>query len=144
MQASQNAINLIKASEGLHLTPYDDGAGFQTIGRGHRIKSSETFTMIDRATADKLLIADMLVAQGAVNRLVKVNLNQNQFDALVDFTFNLGEERLCASTLLKYLNNNDFDSAANEFSRWIYAGGKVMNGLIARRAAEKQLFLTPV
>ena len=144
MQASQKAINLIKQFEGLRLSPYDDGASFITIGYGHKVKSTEFFTVIDRATADKLLIADVLISQGAVNRQVKVNLNQNQFDALVSFTFNLGEGNLSASTLLEYLNANDLDSAANEFPKWIYAGNKVMNGLITRRAAEKQLFLTSV
>lgn len=144
MQPSQTAINLIQQSEGLRITPYDDGAGYMTIGWGHRIKPGESFTIIDRQAATKLLMADAINAAGCVDRLVNVPLNQNQFDALVDFTFNLGCQNLASSTLLKLLNQGNYEEAANEFDKWIYAGGKVMNGLITRRAKEKQLFLTPI
>ena len=72
----------------------------------------------------------------------RVKLNQNQFDALVSFTYNLGAGALGSSTLLGKLNRGDFEGAADEFPKWNKAGGKVLNGLVKRRAAERSLFLS--
>lgn len=73
--------------------------------------------------------------------MVEVPLNQNQFDALASFTYNLGETNLSSSTLLKKLNAKDYTGASNEFLKWNRAGGKVLNGLVRRREAERNLFL---
>ena len=84
---------------------------------------------------------DMTYAAQAVDRLVKVPLTQNQFDALVSFVFNIGDGAFAASTLLRYLNKGRYQEAAVEFMRWIHAGGKRLDGLIRRRRAEQELFL---
>lgn len=109
---SQTGINLIKSFEGCKLKAYQDSAGVWTIGYGH--------------------------TSGVYSGMT---ITQNQFDALVSFTFNLGSGKLESSTLLKKLNQGNIADAANEFDRWVYADGKKLNGLIARRAAEKELFL---
>lgn len=77
-----------------------------------------------------------------VNRYVSVDLNQNQFDALVSFTYNLGCTSFKNSTLLKKVNLKDFEGAANEFKKWKYSNGKVLSGLVKRREAERELFLS--
>ena len=94
--------------------------------------------------ASEFLKKDVEKAERAVNDLVKHELNQNQFDALVSFVFNLGRDKFRASSLLKFLNSAHFPLAAGQFDRWIYADGKVMQGLVKRRAAEKKLFLEPM
>ncbi len=91
--------------------------------------------------ADSALISDLAQCERAVNRLVKVTLTQNQFDALVSFVFNVGSGNLQSSTLLRKLNSGDYKGAADEFLRWNKAAGKVMNGLVARRTAEREFFL---
>jgi GH24 family phage-related lysozyme (muramidase) len=87
---------------------------------------------------------DLHEAEEAVDRLVTAPLNQNEFDALVSFTFNLGEGNLKKSTLLKYLNQMRYEDAANEFPRWNRAGGQILPGLTRRREAEKRLFLEAI
>jgi GH24 family phage-related lysozyme (muramidase) len=87
------------------------------------------------------LQSDIRIVTSYVNRLVTVEINQNQFDALVDFTFNLGSGALAGSTLLKKLNAGDYEGAANEFKRWNHVNGKPSKGLTRRRAAEEKMFL---
>jgi lysozyme len=121
---------------------YGDAIGLATIGYGHLIKPGEDFSAgIDETTADELLNDDANTAALAVSNFVKVGLNQNQFDALVDFVFNLGSANFHRSTLLTKVNASDFSGAAEEFRRWVYAGGHPLAGLIARREAERELFL---
>jgi lysozyme len=84
---------------------------------------------------------DVARFEDGVNKLVTYTINQNQFDALVDFSFNLGLGNLGSSTLLKKLNAGDIKGAAEEFLRWDKAGGKVLAGLTKRRKAERDLFL---
>jgi lysozyme len=145
MQISPVGLNLIKESEGLRLQVYGDAVGLPTIGYGHLLKPGEHFSAgITESQADELLNADVEVAAAVVNSYVKVPLNQNQFDALVDFVFNLGSANFRKSTLLKKLNAKDFVGAAGEFGRWVYAGGHPLPGLIARREAERELFLKSV
>jgi lysozyme len=91
---------------------------------------------------DDAFTADMQIFCAAVSSLVKVPLNQNQFDALVSFTYNCGSGALKGSTLLRKLNNGDYDGAAAEFPRWTKGGGVVLPGLVRRRAAEMHLFLS--
>ncbi len=111
------------------------------------IKPTETFApKIPESFASALLREDVKQAEHAVSKAVQVLLNQRQFDALVSFTYNAGAANLASSTLLKRLNNRDYDGAADEFMRWVFAtarGVKVkLPGLVKRREAERKLFLT--
>lgn len=142
MQTGTRGVTLIKQSEGLSLQVYKDAVGLPTIGYGHLIKAGESFTTITEAQAEALLKSDLKQFEVCVTNMVTVKLNQNQFDALVSFAFNLGCANLKSSTLLKKLNAGDYAGAANEFLRWNKAGGKVLAGLTTRRAAEKVLFLS--
>lgn len=139
---SKNCYDLIKKYEGCELKAYRCPAGILTIGVGHTVGVTEGMTC-NQAFADACLEQDVGLAAAAVNQLVTVPINQNQFDALVSFTFNLGAGNLGKSTLLKTLNNGAYTEAANQFKRWNLAGGKVSKGLIARRNAEQELFSTP-
>lgn len=141
MRISEKGINLIKRFEGLRLEAYLDSVDIPTIGYGHTrgVKLGQTIT---QEQADALLEEDIHEFELAIQRLVHVNLTQNQFDALVSFTFNLGIGSLKQSTLLKKLNAGDIVGAANEFNRWVYAGGKKLTGLVKRRSAERLLFIT--
>lgn len=142
MGVSQNAINLTQASEGLKLTPYFDVDGFGTIGWGHKILPDEHFGSITKEQALILLMNDFKHAEDCIHYYVDVPLNQNQYDALVDFIFNEGWSRFANSTLLRLLNKGDYQGAANEFDKWVYGNGEILDGLVTRRAKEKQLFLT--
>lgn len=144
MRPSPAAYDLIKQYEGLRLHAYQDSAGVWTIGWGHTgdVKRGQSITVHQ---AEALLALDIGIAAAAVNRHVEAPLSQNMFDALVSFTFNLGEERLAQSTLLKKLNLRDYHAAANEFTKWTKAtvkGRKVtLPGLVRRRAAERAMFV---
>lgn len=145
MNTSQSGINLIKGFEGKRLSAYDDGVGVWTIGygtikypNGVRVKKGDTCT---DAQAESYLKNDLVKFESAINRLVKVPLNQNQFDALSSFIYNLGETNLSKSTLLRKLNAKDYKGAADQFLVWNKAGGKVLTGLVRRREAERNLFL---
>ena len=141
MQLSPAGLDLIKRSEGFQGPPYKDVAGFPTVGYGHKIQSGETFQdALTPATADILLRADVQAVYGAIERLVKVPLTQGQFDALVDFTYNLGSARLANSTLLKDLNASNYDAAAVELLRWDHAGAVELAALKTRRHAEYALW----
>lgn len=141
MHISQQGIEALKFFEGLRLTVYKDSAGLDTVGYGHLVKPGESFTTITEAEAEQLLKADISYAEDAVNRLVKVDLDQHQYDALVSFVYNVGAGAFADSTLLKRLNYGDYQGAANELDRWNKAGGRVIDGLVSRRYHEKQLFL---
>lgn len=141
MQLSEAGLNLIKRSEGFRAQTYRDVNGFPTIGYGHRIVPPATFDRgITEETATRILLDDVEVAEQAVTRLVKVPLTQGQFDALVDFTFNLGSGRLAGSTLLKLLNNGEYTAAGLQLLRWDIAAGQENSGLKARREAEYALW----
>jgi len=136
-------LDIIKLFESLRLKAYQDSVGVWTIGWGHTkgVKAGDTCTV---SQADQYLRDDCADAEFDVKRLVKVPLNQNQFDALGSFTFNLGGPNLAKSTLLRKLNGADYVGAALEFPRWNQAGGVVLPGLVKRRAAEQTLFSMPV
>lgn len=140
MKTSNNGINLIKQFEGCILSAYKCPAGVWTIGYGHT-KNVKQGMKITSSQATELLKEDLTTYENYVNKYVKVKLNQNQFDALVSFTFNCGAGALKSSTLLKKLNKGDYTGAANELLRWNKANGKVLAGLTRRRKAEKALFL---
>ena len=141
MNISQNGINLIKNFEGCRLEAYKCSAGVWTIGYGHTGSDVYKGLTITQEKAESLLKSDLIVHCNNVSKLVKVKLNQNQFDALVSFEYNIGYGNFSSSTLLNLLNKGDYAGAANQFERWVYAGGKVLAGLQKRRKAEKELFL---
>ena len=141
MQLSDAGLDLVKRSEGFRSHTYLDVNGFPTIGYGHRILPSESFPgPIAETQANDLLASDLRVAEQDVVRLVKVPLTQGQFDALVDFCFNLGGGRFACSTLLKVLNGGRYQDAVEQLLRWDLAGGQVNAGLKARRQAECALW----
>jgi len=137
---SAAGLALTQASEGCELTAYQDSAGVWTIGYGHTadVQPGDSCTQ-QQATA--WLAEDIQWAAHAVNQYVTVPLTQGQFDALTDFTFNLGVGSLVHSTLLRLLNASDYAGAGAEFPKWNMAGGHVLAGLVARRAAEQAMFL---
>lgn len=139
MKTSENGYRLIKQSEGLKTSAYRCPAGVWTIGYGHtgNVKEGDTCT---QEQAEAWLQEDCLVAELTIGANVKVPLSQNRFDALVSFIFNLGSGNFVGSTLLKKLNVGDYAGAADEFGKWVNAGGQKLPGLIERRAAEKSLF----
>jgi lysozyme len=141
MQLSAVGLALLKRSEGFRGRQYLDAAGLPTIGYGHRLLAHESFPDgIDAAHATGILTEDVHQAEQAVERLVKVELTQGQFDALTDFCFNLGAGRLASSTLLKGLNCGRYEAARRQLLRWDFAAGEVNPGLKARREAEFELW----
>jgi len=139
MNISQEGLSLIKKFEGCELEAYKCAAGVLTIGYGSTkgIKEGDTITQEE---ADKLLLHEMEEYEGYINDAVTVDLKQNQFDALVSWVFNLGPANLKTSTMLKVLNNKEYDDVPAQIKRWNKAGGKVLQGLIRRREAEALLF----
>jgi lysozyme len=127
--------------EGRSLTAYHDTAGIVTICDGHT-KTARMGQVATNALCDKLLLEDTADAQAAVRRLVKVPVTQSQYDALVDFTFNLGAGNLSRSTLLKKANAGNCWGAGSEFPKWRYAGGVELPGLLKRRNYERALWET--
>lgn len=144
MNISANGVKLIQQFEGLRLKAHQDAVGVWTIGYGHTGPDVTPGLVISQAQADALLARDLSRFEAGVTRLAAVPLNQNQFDALVSFSYNLGLGSLQNSTLLRLLNQRDYAGAAAQFPRWNKAGGKVLPGLTRRRAAEQALFLQPV
>ena len=145
MHVSPSGVDLICNFEGLRLKAYDDGVGVWTIGygttkypNGIRVKKGDTCTL-DQAKA--YMQNDLKSFEQTVNNTVKVPLNQNQFDALVSLAYNIGSTAFKNSTLVKRLNEGNYNAAANQFDLWVNAGGKRMQGLVNRRAAERTLFL---
>jgi lysozyme len=144
MQTSTNGRKLIEQFEGLDLRTYNDGTGVLTIGYGHtsaagspKVLKGQTITS---EQADQILSSDLGKVEAQVNKFVTIPLNQNQFDALVSFQFNTGD--LGKSSILKKLNAKDYQGAADAFLLYNQAKGRVLQGLVTRRAAERKLFLT--
>ena len=141
MKTSQKGIDLIKKFEGCRLKAYKCPANVWTIGYGHtgNVKPNDVIT---QEQAEELLKRDLISFENSVSKLIKIAVTQNEFDALVSFAFNVGVGALANSTLLKLLNAGNKKGAAEQFSRWVYAGNKVLEGLIKRRNAEKDLFMS--
>ena len=145
MQVSDNCLQLIRASEGFKASPYLCPAKVPTIGYGSTRYADGTAVKlsdppITQDQADEIMRSTLIEYENAVSRYVTVSLNQNQFDALVDFAYNAGAQNLRKSTLLKLLNQGDYDSAASEFGKWVFGGGVRLSGLVTRREREQQLF----
>lgn len=142
MYLSIPGMDALKAHEGYSAAPYQDAAGYWTIGYGHKILDGESFESVDETQATALLAADIRTAEDAVNVGVSGAISQAQFDALVSFAYNVGAGAFAKSTLLRKLNAGDAAGAAAEFARWNRAGGVVLAGLAKRRDAEARLFST--
>lgn len=143
MICSDSGRTKIQGYEGCRLTAYQDAGGLWTIGYGHTgldVRPKETIT---QAVADELFNEDIKRVESGVRRLAGMT-NQNQFDALVSFAFNMGLHALEVSTLLKKFKRGDSVGAAAEFPRWVHVSGSVFDALVKRRSEESALFLTPV
>ncbi|MDX3740344.1 lysozyme [Pseudomonas sp.] len=140
MRTSQRGLSLIKSFEGLRLQAYQDAVGVWTIGYG-TTRGVNAGMKISKEQAERMLLNDVQRFEPEVERLVNVSLSQNQWDALISFTYNLGSANLESSTLLRKLNAGNYTGAADQFPRWNKAGGRVLPGLVRRRAAEQALFM---
>lgn len=141
MTTGKKGVTLIKFFEGFRAQAYYDAVGVPTIGYG-TTASVKMGQKITEAQGEAFLQADLRKFEAGVSKLVKVPLTQEQFDALVAFTYNLGLGNFQSSTLLKVLNQGRYDLVPDQMMRWNKAGGKVLNGLTKRRAAEGTLFAT--
>jgi lysozyme len=139
---SKVGLRLTEGWEGLRLSAYQDSVGVWTIGYGHT-HGVYRGQVITEEEAEALLISDVQWAESQVNALVRTTITQAEFDALVDFVFNLGAGNFAHSTLLSLINRRDFAAAALEFAKWDKAGGKTVAGLLRRRQAEENIFVTP-
>ena len=139
MNIGTKGLDLIRFFEGLELNAYQCAAGVWTIGYGH-IKTAVEGMTISQSYADELLDGEIVEYEDYVNAAVTAPLSQDQFDALVSWTFNLGNGNLNASTMLKVLNRGEYEEVPAQMKRWNKAGGKVLEGLIRRREAEANLF----
>lgn len=137
---SEAGLALTRQCEGLRLEAYQDCAGVWTIGYGHTGQDVTPDRKISEFEAEALLRSDVAEAVACVNRVVTVPIQQNHFDALVDFCFNAGVHAFTRSSLLRNLNQGRFEEAAAQFGLWVHAGGKVVPGLAKRRAAEAAMF----
>jgi lysozyme len=137
---SGTGLALTEQFEGLRLSAYQDQVGVWTIGYGHTGPDVTPELTITQAQAEQLLQNDVASACGCVNNNVTVELTQDEFNALVDFVFNLGAGAFEGSTLLRDLNAGNFTGAAAQFDAWDHAGGVVVAGLLRRRQAETTLF----
>jgi lysozyme len=140
---SSCGLKLIKTWEGLYLSAYRDPVGVWTIGYGHTNlsgvgpKVTPGLRLRDQRHAEDILLNVLAtVYEPALRRLIKVSLNQAQWDAMVSWIYNLGETNLAKSTLLKRINQGRLDAVPAEMMKWTKAGGKVFNGLVNRRRAE--------
>lgn len=151
MQISETGINLIKQLEGCRLQAYDDftgkPVGFSdvvkgtlTIGVGHTGKDVTKGLVISEERASELLKNDIKNVEKTINEVVKVPLNQNQYDALCCFVFNIGCSAFRDSTMLKLINTNQFAKAADCFKDW-HRGNNIPHLLDNRRKKEKELFI---
>lgn len=139
----QSTIDFIKEVEGVEYEVYKDSAGLPTIGAGHLLKKDEHFTKVDEEEVNALLFIDLNASMNSVLRNVKVQLNQNQFDALVSLVFNIGSGAFSRSTLLVKINQRaPREQIVKHWAEWNRAGGKVVQGLVNRRAKELKLYFS--
>jgi lysozyme len=139
MNISQEGISLIKRFEGCRLEAYLDSVGIPTIAYG-RIKNVKMGDTCTQEQAENWLQEELPEYEGYINDMVNVPLDQNQFDSLCSWVYNLGPNNLSESTLLRVLNDGKYDEVPAQIKRWNKAGGKVLEGLMRRREAEALLF----
>lgn len=138
---TEDGLRLIRRFEGFSAMLYLCPAGYLTVGYGHVVKNPDAFRQpITEDEAAEILAVDVGTAERAVLRLISVPLTDGQFDALVSFTFNLGAGALQRSTLRRKVNREEDEDVPAEFLRWVWAGGRKLNGLIRRRQAEAALY----
>lgn len=138
---SKAGIELIKAHEGLRLKAYRCPANVLTIGYGHTGEDVYEGKIITELEAENLLVADIVKFSRGVRNFVRSSINQNQFDSLVSFAYNVGLGNFRSSTLLKKVNKNPNDPSIDfEFKKWVWAKGKKLPGLIKRREEESNLY----
>uniref|UniRef100_A0A6C0JTK5 Glycoside hydrolase n=1 Tax=viral metagenome TaxID=1070528 RepID=A0A6C0JTK5_9ZZZZ len=154
MRISERGLKLLSDWEGLRNEVYLDVAKFPTIGIGHLLTKDELSSnkiLIDGINVDysfgltniqieRLLVKDLMKIEEKINKLITVDISQNQYDAIVIFVFNIGIGAFERSTFLKLLNNKKFDQLPNQFRRWNKSGGQIISGLIHRRENEIKLF----
>lgn len=143
MTYSKDGLALTEKFEGFRLTAYQDVGGVWTIGYGHT-KDVQPGQVISINQADQFLMDDIQYAEDTVNELVTVKLTQSEFDALVDFVFNVGEGNFKNSTMLKLLNSGQYLMAATEFAKWSHVSGKIVADLLNRRITEEKEFVSDI
>lgn len=148
---SDKGIEHLKALEGERLKVYLDSANILTVGVGHKVLEKDALKygdVISQFRSSKFLRDDLNTAKNAVRDTIKTPLNQNQFDALVSFAFNVGADAFKNSTMAKKLNVYDYNGALEQFTRWVYSTNaktgikSVDNVLVRRRKLEQNLFNT--
>lgn len=139
MKISNRGVKLIQQFESCKLKAYRCQANVPTIGWG-TTKGVKMGMTVTQQQADQLFLQDLAQFESAVNKLVKVPLRQNQYDALIAFVYNIGITAFSNSTLLRKLNSKEYAGASSEFMRWTKANGKKSNGLKNRRKIEQSLF----
>jgi lysozyme len=140
MILTDEGIRLIQHFEGCRLTSYQDSAGIWTIGYGTTGPHVKPGMVITQIAADAMFKGDLVRFAEAVRSQLVVTVHDHQFSALVSLAYNIGSGAFGQSTLLRILNRGDYWGAANQIGVWIRAGGQVLNGLILRRAAERDMF----
>lgn len=141
MKYSEALVGFIKQEEGFRATPYRDASGILTVGYGQTGHDVTPGMQVSPAEAELMLRAELEQVSAEVVMLVRVPLNQGQFDALCDFVYNCGAGQLKSSELLRRLNHGDVNGAAEQFPLWVHVGNRVMPGLVKRRMAEQSWFL---
>lgn len=144
MKTSDKGLALIKEFEGLRLDAYFCPANVLTVGFGHTTAAGPPTVKkgmrVTKDEAEEILRRDLVRYENGVSKLVKVHLNQSQFDAIVSFCYNVGEGALGKSTLLRRLNRGEYAAIPAEFMKWTKGGGKELPGLVRRRRAEAKLW----
>lgn len=134
-------LKIIESSEELRLEAYRHKNDKWTIGYGHTGPDVHPGLVITEGHATTLLQRDVAQAERLVTHVVQVDLTDNQFGALVSLVYNIGIGRFQTSTMLRMLNNGDYERAAGQFRRWVTEAGEVLPGLVTRRRAERELFM---
>ena len=141
MNLGYNGTKILKFFEGCKLTAYQDSVGVWTIGYGHT-KGVHAGMSITQEEAEQMLLTEFEEYEGYIEKYVDVELTQEQFDALTVWVYNLGPTNFRKSTLLKRLNEGNFEDVPSQIKRWDKAGGQTLSGLTKRRASEAHLFAT--
>jgi lysozyme len=139
MKTSKEGVSLLKKFEGCKLRTYLDAVDVPTIAYG-RTKDVKIGDICTQQQAEDWLEEELVEYEGYVEKAVTVPLEQNQFDALVSWTYNLGPSNLTRSSMLRVLNASDYDNVPEQIMRWNKAGGRVLAGLVRRREAEAEMF----
>lgn len=138
---TERCVKLVKKFEGFSPVPYLCPAGYWTIGYGKVIGKEYKDIRVTEEEAEKMLIEDLLKVEKTIKPMIKVNIHEWMLDALISFSYNVGCWAFKVSTMRKKINEGRLLDAADEFMKWIFAGGKPLAGLIRRRKAEKILYL---